>query len=270
MERIKHAIEKARSQDAADTHTQTDRGHPSMPARGDSLDVEYSQTRVMALNHAHLERNRIVSFNKNDPMSWVFDVLRTQVLQQMESNGWRTVAITSPTPGSGKTVVAINLAMSIAHQTQKTAILVDFDLRKPRLGEYLGISMDRSLNDVLQGDVPLAEALVNPGLARLVLLPTGKPVPKPSEMLSSRKVSSLIQDLRERYADRIVIFDLPPILGADDAIAILPQIDCVLLVVANGMTTQSELENSIRHLAGANLLGVALNKAERAQGQDYY
>jgi hypothetical protein len=93
---------------------------------------DYVQTKVVPLRAEHLERHRIVAYNKNSNMNWAFDLLRTQVLQTMEENGWRTLAITSPTPAAGKTVLAINLAMSIAHHTNKTALLVDFDLRRPR------------------------------------------------------------------------------------------------------------------------------------------
>jgi len=187
----------------------------------------------------------------------------------MEANGWRTVAITSPTPEAGKTVVSINLAMSIAHQTEKTAMLVDFDLRRPKIAAYLGLPPGKSLNEVLDGDAEVQEALVNPGLARLVVLPTNRPVPKSSETLSSRKVGKLVQELRERYAERVVIFDLPPLLNVDDAMSILPQIDCVLMVVANGMSSQAELEDCMRLLPSANVVGVVLNKAE-VEAKTYY
>jgi hypothetical protein len=82
----------------------------------------------------------------------------------MEEHGWRTLAIVSPVPECGKTVVAINLAISIAHHTDKTAMLVDFDLRKPKIGEYLGLPAGKSLNEVLEGDADVSEAFVNPGM----------------------------------------------------------------------------------------------------------
>ena len=198
-----------------------------------------------------------------------FDLLRTHVLQKMEENGWRTLAVTSPTPEAGKTVVAINLAMSIAQQTNKTAMLVDFDLRRPKIGTYLGIPMEKSLNDLLDGTAELPDVLVNPDMPRLVVLPTKSPVKNSSETLSSKKIAELIKDLRERYESRIVIFDLPPVLVTDDAIALLPQIDCVLMVVANGMSTKREIEDSLMHLPAAKLIGTILNKAD-IEPRDYY
>lgn len=277
MERIKQAIDKAkkRRSNEASTPVQT---HPDSRAASfapqlaqepDELDVNYKQTRVVKLQMEQLEKNHIVAFNKNDPRSMNFDLLRTHVLQKMKENGWRTLAITSPTPGAGKTVVAINLAMSIAHQTDKTAMLVDFDLRRPKIGAYLGIHAEKSLNDLLYGAAELTDVLVNPDMPRFVVLPTNSPVKKSSEILSSKKIAGLIRELRERYESRIVIFDLPPLLITDDAIALLPQIDCVLMVMANGMSTKREIEDSLRLLPAANLIGTVLNKAE-IEPRSYY
>ncbi|RZI86907.1 MAG: protein tyrosine kinase [Pseudomonas sp.] len=230
---------------------------------------DYVNTTVVPLRAEHLERHRIVAYNKNSNMSWAFDLLRTQVLQTMEENGWRTLAITSPTPEAGKTVLAINLAMSIAHHTTKTALLVDFDLRRPRVGSSLGLPMGKALNEYLNNQAGLEEVLVNPTLPRFVVLPTREPVPLSTEVLSSPKVNSLIHDLRERYESRICIFDLPPLLSSDDAITVLPKFDCVLLVVANGNNSKKEIEDCLYHLATANLIGAVLNKAE-AQTRSYY
>lgn len=265
MERIKHAVEKARLQATAAPTRQT---RPS--AHGANLEaVEYRHTRIAPLDAAHLERQRIIGHDKSHPASPAFDLLRTLVLQKMAENGWRTLAISSPTAEAGKTTVAINLAMSIAHQTQKTAMLVDFDLRKPRVAEYLGLPRHISLNEILDGSAELPEALINPGIPRLVVLPTMQPVARPAETLSSAKVDNLIIELRERYDSRIVIFDLPPLLNTDDAIAVLPKIDCLLLVVGEGMSSKAEIEECLRHVPTANLIGVALNKAEVA-AKTYY
>lgn len=230
---------------------------------------DYVQTRVVPLSAEHLERQRIVSYNKNSNMSWAFDLLRTQVLQMMEENGWRTLAITSPTPEAGKTVLAINLAMSIAHHTNKTALLVDFDLRRPRVGSTLGLPMEHSLNELLEGKAGLHEVLVNPTLPRFVVLPTREPVALSTETLSSAKVGKLINDLHSRYDSRICLFDLPPLLSSDDALTVLAKFDCVLLVVANGSNSKKEIEDCLYHLATANLIGTVLNKAD-TQARPYY
>jgi Mrp family chromosome partitioning ATPase len=102
------------------------------------------------------------------------------------------------------------------------------------------------------------------------VLPTKNPVKKSSETLSSKKIADLIKDLRERYESRIVIFDLPPVLGIDDVIALLPKIDCVLMVVANGMSTKREIEDCLHHLPAEKLIGIILNKAEIEPTAYYY
>lgn len=286
MERIKLAIEKAKAaevdsarQDVPTLRKVNNTEAPagglvaairSEAAPGDIGAVQYAQTAVVSMDAAHLDLHRVVSHQKTHPASWVFDVLRTQVLQKMDENGWRTLAITSPSVESGKTVVAINLAMSIAQQTNRTALLVDFDLRRPSVARYLGLNRSLSLNDFLNGHVNISEALVNPGIERFVVLPTNSPVTGASEVLSSAKVGNLISDLRERYSDRIVIFDLPPVLAADDVMTVLPRIDCVLMVVGSGVSTQNEVEEAMSRLSTANILGVVLNKDEAPAQNAYY
>ena len=104
----------------------------------------------------------------------------------------------------------------------------------------------------------------------MVILPTAMPVKHSSEVLSSRKVSNLITEFRERYAERIVIFDLPPLLGTDDAMTMLSQVDCVLVVVGNGMVSKTDLEESMRYIDQDKLLGTILNKAKISQSQRGY
>ena len=292
MERIKDAIEKARRQQQQVLQEESElvSSQPvqseekviepsSQPVESDEIKekkeglrkVRYRQTRVVELDQEHLAAHRIFGHTKNNPMTASIDLLRTQVLQKMEENNWRTLAITSPTPASGKSVVSINLAMSIARHTQKTSMLVDFDLRRPSIAKYLGIEhYKKSLIAALKGKAKLSEMMINPGIRHFVVLPMAKPVANPAEALASNKVSGLIKDLRDRYDSRIVIFDLAPLVGIDDAISVLPQIDCVLMVVGNGCSTRREIEESMRLLQPMNLLGVVLNKSDEAPQGYYY
>jgi len=279
MEKIKDALAKAKVENIGNKVSsrltqpevvaqQSVKGFPN--TENELGMITYLNTPIIKLDNAHLEKNRIVSHTKSDVNSYSFDSLRTQILQKMEENNWRTIAVVSPTPQSGKTLVSINLAISIAHQPQKTVILVDFDLRRPKVATYLGIHTEKSMNDYLQDKALLKDIMINPGIDRLVVVPTMKPVSKSAEILSSRKVTNLITELRDRYDSRIVIFDCPPVLNSDDAMVLLPQVDCILLVIANGMSTQSEIEETLHHLPKNNLLGVVLNKAEMESKAYYY
>lgn len=280
MEKIKDALEKAKEKSAAGTPRKSSVEQVATVPTTESMieqanetkinAINYTNTKTIELNPQHLEKNRIVAYNKSESATWIFDKLRTQVLQKMQEHNWKTLAILSPTPASGKSFVAINLAISIANQPQKTAMLVDFDLRKPRVAKYLGIECDTSLNDYLEGRAQLHEALVNPGLPHLVILPTMKPVSHAAEVLSSAKVNALMQDIASRYDSRIVIYDLPPILNADDALIMLKKVDCALLVVGNGMVKETEIEEAMHHIPKDKLLGVVLNKAEVGVEEYYY
>lgn len=272
MEKIKDALDKAKLQRSslgavasAIRNKVTNKSVVDDELEG----IVYTTTNVIPLNAELLENNRIVALNKDDPMCWAFDSLRTQVLQKMDEHKWRTIAVISPTPEAGKSVVAINLAISIAQQPQKTAMLVDFDLRKPSIAQYLGIKHEKSMNDYLAGNAELSEIIVNPGIPRLTIVPTNKRVRQSSETLSSNSIQKLIVELKERYDSRIVIFDLPPILNADDALVLLPQVDCVLLVLGNGQHKESEIEETMRLLTKTNILGVVVNRVE-AEARDYY
>ena len=282
MERIKEAIEKARAGEAVPRGQRPAPvsvvrpdlprmdGHPPAAPSDAPLDFTYGRTRVERPDLAHLEQHRIIAHRKDHPNSWTFDSLRTQVLQRMDENGWRVVAVTSPTLDSGKTVVAINLAISIAQQLQRTALLLDFDLRRPSVARYLGLDAKVSLNDVLQRGRDVAEAMVNPGFERLVVLPALHPADRPSEILASSKVAGLLAELRDRYADRVLVLDLPPVLAADDVLSILPKVDCVLLVIGSGVSSEKEIEEAQRRLSKVPLLGVVLNKDASAVTNAYY
>jgi len=269
MERIKAAIQKAKETQKQSGKKSDHNGDPKSrkaveldPQKNGLESLVYDKTKVIKLDQKHLEDNRIIAHNKNNLLSSSFDLLRTQVLRLMQENGWKTLAITSPNPEAGKTVVSIDLAMSIAQHTEKSAMLVDFDFRRPKVARYLGLELETSINDYIERDVPVENILINPGLPRLVMLASNKPIKNSAEVLASRKIENLINDVKTRYEERVVIFDLPPILNSDDAITILPKIDCVIMIVANGMSAQHEIEDSLRYLHETNLLGVVMNKSE--------
>ena len=143
-------------------------------------------------------------------------------------------------------------------------LLADFDLRRPHIGECLGLESQYSLLDVIEGRVSLSAALVNPGVSRLVVLPNRKAVARSAELLSSMRTKALVADLKDRYESRFIVFDLSPLMPTDDALAFMSQIDCVLLVVTQGYSTVSDVKESLRLLQPYRLLGTVLNKSDSA------
>jgi protein-tyrosine kinase len=232
---------------------------------------QFHPASVVNLDRNHLESKRIIAHDISDPRSTAFDMLRTQVFLEMKAGGWRMLGITSPTPGCGKTLTAVNLALSIARQPETAVLLVDLDLRKPQIAACLGIKTDRGVISTLRGETPLTAAIFRATIDRygLNVLVTERATQNASELVGSRNMTTLLQSLRRDFASYIVIIDTPPMLSADDTLRLLPQLDCVLLVAAVGTSTTSDIEHCKRHLNSAHVLRVVLNKV-RETTQYYY
>jgi len=150
-------------------------------------------------------------------------------------------------------------------------LLADLDLRRPRVGWYFGLEHEEpGIADFLQGQATVEELLINPGFDRLVLLPGSTSFDDASELLTSPRMVELLEELKHRYHSRFVLADLPPLLSADDAIAVLPHLDAALLVVEDGVTTAEQIAECKRLLADTPLVGVVLNKSEVANQGAYY
>ncbi len=225
------------------------------------------------LDLSYLESMRIVAHESSNPLSSSFDVLRTTVLQEMEAQNWQSILITSPSPGCGKTVSAINLAFSIARQEGRKVILADFDLRKPMVASYLGFKPAKGVEYAVTGKGALQECLtvVKAGGAELTVLANTGHVRNPAEVIASRQMKNLLNELKATGGNPIVVVDSSPMLVSDDVLALLPQIDCVILAVAEKITTIPEVETCERHLQASNYLGIILTKShEKSDGYSYY
>jgi protein-tyrosine kinase len=228
--------------------------------------IRYTKTRTYVPRPDALESHRVVDPRQNDLAASAFRMLRTQVLQRMDDRGWRSMAILSPNADDGKTTTAINLAVSLAYDNRHTVLLVDCDLRHPAIAAGLDLTPEFGLNDVLNGDAKIEQCLYHPeGYDRLVVLPTRAALENSSEALSGVRGRDLVADLRERYPERIVIFDLPPLLGADDALAFLPLIECGLMVVSERMTRREDLLRCMELTGRTPILGTVLNRSSSAQ-----
>jgi len=225
--------------------------------------ISYTQTKVVDLSREALERQRVISGMYNNPQSSVFRMLRTQVLQKMRTNNWQTLAITSPTAGEGKSLIASNLAVAIAMELNQTVLLVDMDLRNPSLSDYFSLDAELGLKDYLEQDIELASVLVNPGVKRLVILPGVGRAEDSAELLSSPKMASLVSDLKSQYEARIIIFDVPPILQTDDVLLSSSYFDSTLLVLEDGKNKEAEITKSLQLLEGGHLIGTVLNKSDK-------
>ena len=194
-------------------------------------------------------------------------MLRSRILRKMEEMGWQTLVVSSPEPNAGKTVVAINLAYSIGRLPGYSAVVVDLDLRKPRVANYLGVRPLVNVGDVLRGETRLGDAMfktAEPGLD-VAFLAGGKPNKRPSDLLDQKGLKSLLSELRAGGNSRlIVILDTAPVLAADEFTTILGEADCALMVAAVGSSRVSSLHEAERQLDPAKYLGTVLNKARES------
>ena len=231
---------------------------------GDLFDpIKYTKTRVVSIDPVVLNQNRIIMGLKNDTRSDYFRVLRTRILKQLRENNWNSFFVTSATPGAGKSLISINLAIAIALEGNQTVLLVDADLRKPSLSIHLGLKCENGFTDYLAGLVSLEDILINPGVENLIIIPGRDTKISYSELISSPKMINFIQETKTRYESRIIIFDIPPLFVADDALLLMPYMDAALFVVEDEKNTAEELEHSMSILEQTNLLGVVLNKSKR-------
>lgn len=260
MEKIQQALERAKQQREANSNTTVvDR----QTQASDVQSIQYTRTKSLT-GHADLQReNRILSAMEHNTYADAFKILSTQVMQRMLDHQWGSLAVTSVGSDEGKTTTAINLGISIAKEIEYTVLLVDANLREPSIHTYFGVEPKLGLSDYLQGDVDIADLLIRPAdMDHFVILPGGKPLMNSTEMLGSPKMCTLVKELKERYPKRIIIFDLPPVLGTADALSFVPCVDCALIVVEDDVTKESDLRHAVELLSVTNVIGTVLNKAK--------
>jgi len=195
--------------------------------------------------------------------------IRTNLTFMGAQSALGTLVLTSPSPLEGKTTVAISLAIALA-QGGKKVLLVDTDMRRPRLHRAFGRNAKHGVSSVLVGAATLDEALQTTEVPNLSLLPCGPIPPNPSELLHTAAFSTLLGQLRERFDH--VLFDSPPLGAVTDSAIIAPQVDGAILVMKSEKTTRDAAASAMKQLrnVGANLLGGVLNDVDLAKQEAYY
>lgn len=270
MERISEALQRAREQRGGERLGMGEPMRPTaVPVHGDTRSpgaIVYTTTRTVHPPREKLAKRRIVSGFDPCVFTDAFKVLSTQVSQKLRVNNWNTLAVTSPSEHEGKTLVAVNLAISLAAELNQTALLVDADLRRCAVRETLALENGPGLRDYLVSHTPVEQLLVHPGIPGLVVLPGGEPLLGSSELLGSRHMADLVHEVKQRYRSRIVVFDLPPLLSGADAIAFAPHVEAALLVVEDGRTRAEDVEHAAQLLGSTHLIGTVLNKSTESRG----
>jgi Mrp family chromosome partitioning ATPase len=262
MERIKKALDLARAQRADGvTDAGALRSAPFRRAPAEQAEPSPTvRTRTVEVDAAVIRRSRVLDPRSLESVAEAFRILRTQVLQRMSQEGFRSLAIVSPGQHDGRTLTAINLGIAIAESSDHTALIVDMDLRRPSVHRRFGIPVEHGIEECLHGRAEISDVLVQPqGYPKLVLLPGAAAVTQSSELLASERARQLIDEIVQRYANRIVIFDLPPLLATDDALALLPRVDAALLVACEGRTRREDIARCLDLMRNTPVIGTVLN-----------
>lgn len=266
MDSIKQAVELARAAEAAPGRSPA----TGVPEQSVAPRIN-GHIREMRLNSAHLEAARIIAHAAAGEHGRYYDMLRTQVLQEMDKKSWQFLAVTSPTAACGKTVTACNLAMSIARLPERSVLLVDLDLRKPMVASYLGLEPTDGVLGVLEGRTNVQTAVIQASIGpnSMLVLPGSVATSASSEWMASQTMGALLQSIKRDFRSHIVIFDLPPMLLGDDVISILPRMDAALLVAGIGSTSVSDIKECQKHLQRTPVVRVLVNKVT-ATADSYY
>ena len=190
----------------------------------------------------------------------VFKILRSRILHPLDdTTAIKTIMVTSAVPREGKSFVTANLGISLALGMDQHSLLVDCDLRRPSLANLFGMAENVGLVDHLRDKVQLSELIDQTGVEKLTVLASGIPPPNPAELLSSSRMRALVEELSCRYDDRIILFDTPPVLVAAETSVLAGLVDCVILVVRQGVSSKVEIQKAIDKIGKERIIGIVFN-----------
>ena len=262
MSTIQEAIAKARAA----------RGDAPTPVAAPVGDDTWDSLTVFKPSIRRLRRNRVVAADGGRP-AMDFDVIRTRMMQVMAANGWKRVAITSPTAACGKSTMVMNLAYSLSRHRDHRTMVLEMDMRKPSLSRAMQIPGEHQFSRVLEGRAPFEDHAVRVN-DNLIFATNVNAVAGSAELLQSPGTAAVLDDLTARYTPDTMLFDMPPMLTGDDTMAFISRVDCVLLLAAAEETSIKQIDKCERDIASqTNVMGVILNKCrymDRDNAYDYY
>ena len=226
------------------------------------------------LDPAMLAANRIVdpasTLKRDAAAQSSFRMLRSRMLNKMRTAGWSSLAITSPGAGEGKTLVATNLALSMAREGSSDVFLLDLDMRNPSICRSLGVSPRAEIVDFFQGSTTPESLFFSVGSDGLLVAGGQASTDAASELIASAQFEALIDYIKGFAFNPIIIIDLPPVLVSDEAIVLAPRVDATALIVAEGRTHRDGLVKAKQLLAENAFAGVILNRSTEPLGATEY
>ena len=200
----------------------------------------------------------------------LFKVLRGKILFPTTGKPPQSIIVTSAAPGDGKSFIASNLSATLALSIENHVLLVDCDIRRPTIHRLFGFGKVKGLSEHLSYGNKLTSLLLETGIDKLTILPSGKPPANPSELLSSDKMAALIEDLKKRYDNRFLIIDSPPPTLAPETVAMAKHVDGILVVIKYGSTPVHLVEELIENLGREKIIGAVINRFDSRISTKYY
>jgi non-specific protein-tyrosine kinase len=269
---LRKSIEKAKkAREKAVARLSRGNGRGAVGEKAGKVPPDYCVSQCVSLDPKRLAENRVVCIAPDAPEIEYYKVLRTQIQHRCRPNGWNTVMITSVHPGEGKTLTSINLALTFAKAFDQTILLVDCDLKRQKIHKRLSCNSERGLINYLMDDTPVQDLIVWPGIEKMTLISGGSTIRDSSELIGSPKMKDLVEEMKHRYDDRYILFDVPPVLSGADAMAFAPLVDVVLMVVQARKTSMPDILKSLEMIPQEKFLGFVLNREKsRKDGYNYY
>ncbi|MBA6252589.1 MULTISPECIES: XrtA-associated tyrosine autokinase [unclassified Colwellia] len=250
---------------------------PTKAVESSTASVTYENNDVLVLNKSDLEsRGFLIDNGTRKSIKDEFRQIKRKLLNNAFGSGSKTlknsnlVMISSSKPNEGKTFISINLALSIALEQDKTVLLIDADVLRPSINRELGFKQVPGLIEYLLGDKQdISEIMYSTNIDKLKIIPAGEPHHLSNELLASDRMESLAKELAERYPDRIVIFDCPPLIGVTETMVLANLMGQALVVVEESKTLLADIEKATENLNEDLALGLVLNKAIRSHKDMY-
>jgi len=272
MGKISDALKKSgkHEEDSRDIQ-QKQQEAPSAPPASTAPPKEAASASTVVQHNRSAENLRATASNtlderlykaavEDDYLPEIFKTLRSRILHPSKGNrAPKTIMVTSAAAKEGKSFISANLGISIAQGMDQHCLLVNCDLRRPSLSSLFGLDGRHGLVDYLSDNVEIGTLLQKTFVNKLSILPSGKTPANPAELLSSSRMSSLISELAERYQDRFVIFDSPPVLLAAEAAVLTQLVDSVILVVREGVAGRYQIQKLLETIGKEKILGVVFN-----------
>jgi protein-tyrosine kinase len=232
--------------------------------------VNISSYPTLPVDHAHLQDHRIVGFGGVSPNALsAYRMIRTRLLQSVRTNRWRSIAITSAGMGDGKSLTSINLALSLSREGNQNVFLIDLDMRRPTIARYLGVYPSRGVQDFFEGHSDADHIFFRVGAPGLVVAAVTESRDNSSELLSSDRLPQLIEYVFRVDPKAVLLVDVPPVLVADDALAVAPRVDAMLLVASEGKTKRADIAAAVELVHQFPFAGVVLNSSAESVAQYY-